>query len=285
MTLPPLMNPITFSTLGCPEWPRSTVVSEAAAMGFDGIEWRGGPDGHVNPTLPSAERAQLRHLTAEHGLFALAVSAYTTFVSESADERQANVDDLRHHIDLAADLGASYVRLFLGELEPGTTLLSVYDRVVESLAQARPHAETAGVKLAIEPHDDFFRPHTVLPVLTRLTQPSIGIVWDIANTFAVGDDPATGYGLLGSRLFYVHVKDIIGRWPGRTLTLVGQGEVPLQAAFKLLLADGYTGAFSYEWEKAWYPELPTAEVAFPVALRAIRAMLVASNARTVEASQ
>jgi sugar phosphate isomerase/epimerase len=276
MNLPALKNPITFSTLGCPEWPRPTVVAQAAALGFDGIEWRGGPDGHVNPALPPAERTALRRLTADHGLFALAVSAYTAFVSDNPAERQANVDDLRRHVDLAADLGAPYVRLFLGELTPGVTLDSVYDRIVACLAQAQPHAEAAGVGLAIEPHDDFFRPHTVVPVLQRLPRPSLGIVWDIANTYVVGDAPATGYALLGARLFYVHVKDVIGRWPDRTLKLVGEGEAPLADAFNLLLAGGYTGAFSYEWEKAWYPELPPAEVAFPVALRAIRALLAAS---------
>jgi sugar phosphate isomerase/epimerase len=259
------------------------VVTQAAALGFDGIEWRGGPDGHVSPALPPPERAALRRLTSDHGLLALAVSAYTSFVTDNAAERQANVDDLRRHVDLAADLGAPYVRLFLGELTPGQTLAGVYDRVSACLAQARPHAEAAGVGLAIEPHDDFFRPHTVVPVLERLPQPSVGIVWDIANTYAVGDDPATGYKLLGSRLFYVHVKDMVGQWPDRQLRLVGDGEVPLPAAFHLLLAGGYTGAFSYEWEKAWYPELPPAEVAFPVALRAIRALLASAQARPAEA--
>ena len=152
------------------------------------------------------------------------------------------------------------------------TVPTVADRVAQMV-----------VKLAIEPHDDFFRPHTVVPVLKRLPHPSLGIVWDIANTYVVGDDPATGFGLLGKRLHYVHVKDVVGMWPNRTLKLVGEGDVPLQAAFNLLMAGGYTGAFSYEWEKAWYPELPPAEVAFPVALRAIRALIAGTNAWPVEA--
>jgi sugar phosphate isomerase/epimerase len=176
-------------------------------------------------------------------------------------------------VDLAADLAAPFVRVFLGELAPGIALDSVYERVVASLEQALAHAEAAGVKLAIEPHDDFFRPHTVVPVLERLPQASIGIVWDIANTFVVGDTVETGYRLLGRRLFYVHVKDVVGRWPARQLKLVGEGEVPLLEAFRLLLAGGYTGAFSYEWERAWYPELPPPEIAFPIALRMIRSLL------------
>jgi sugar phosphate isomerase/epimerase len=276
MSSRPLQHHITFSTLGCPEWSVEAVLANAAALGFDGIEWRAGPEGHIRTDMPAAQRAELTKRTTDLGLYALAVSAYTSFASDNPAVRQTNIDDLRRHLDLAADLAAPFVRVFLGELAQGVELASVYDRIVHSLEQARKHAEAVRVKLAIEPHDDFFRPHTVVPVLERLPQASIGIVWDIANTFSAGDKVETGYRLLGRRLFYVHVKDVTGRWPKRELKLVGEGEVPLLEAFRLLLAGGYQGPFSYEWERAWYPELPPPETAFPIALRAIRSLLAAA---------
>ena len=48
-----------------------------------------------------------------------AVTSYTTFVSREQAERQANVNALRSYLDLAADIGARYVRAFVGELTPG----------------------------------------------------------------------------------------------------------------------------------------------------------------------
>jgi sugar phosphate isomerase/epimerase len=100
-------------------------------------------------------------------------------------------------------------------------------------------------------------------------------VWDVGNTFAAGEDPAEGYALLGSRLFYVQVKDSMGRYPDRRLTPLGEGDVPLARAVRLLLSHGYGGAFSVEWERAWHSDLDPAEVALPHALRVMRGLLAA----------
>src|SRR5512147_2163242 len=108
------MNAITFSTLACPHWQIGTIIERANGYGYDGIEWRGGREGHVQPDMPAAKKSLIRKRCSEAGLLSLAVTAYTTFVSSSAQEREANVDELRRYADLAAELGASYVRTFLG---------------------------------------------------------------------------------------------------------------------------------------------------------------------------
>ena len=86
------MNPITFSTLACPDWQIETVIAKAAEYGYTGIEWRGGPQGHVQPDMPAAKKALLQQRCSDAGLISLAITAYTSFVSNSVEERQANVD-------------------------------------------------------------------------------------------------------------------------------------------------------------------------------------------------
>jgi len=277
----PSANPITFSTLACPEWPRETVVAQAAEFGYDGIEWRGGSQGHVQPAMSSIERARLRRSMSDAGLSAIAVTAYTTFVSDDPAERSANVDELRRYADLAADLGARYVRAFLGELNaearPGG-VAAVRERIASCLDVAARHAQAAGVQIAVEPHDEFVRSSSVAPILERVTHPAVGVIWDIGNAFAAGEEPQEGFQLLGRRLSYVQVKDGLGRGSGWRLTPLGQGEVPLAGAFEMLLSSGYRGAFSLEWERAWHPELDPPEVALPAALRTMRALLAAAQA-------
>jgi hypothetical protein len=39
------------------------------------------------------------------------------------------------------------------------------------------------------------------------------------------------------------------------------------------LKDGYSGAFSIEWERAWHPELEPAGIALPAALNHVRKIL------------
>lgn len=260
-----MANALTFSTLACPEWSIATVIANAAAYGYDGLEWRGGPRGHVHPALPAEARAGLRRAMAEAGLTSLAITAYTAFVSDQVGERQANVDELKRYVDLAAEIGARYIRAFLGEVPATVAVESVYGRIAESLEAAANYAAPAGVTIAVEPHDSFVHSSTVAAILQQVPHPALGVIWDIANAYSVGEDPAVGAQALGSRLAYVQVKDGRGRGEDWQLTALGAGAVPLTSAFALLAAGGYTGAFSVEWEYAWHRELDPPEVALPAA--------------------
>lgn len=272
------MNPITFSTLACPDWSVEKIIAKAAEFGFDGIEWRGGPQGHVQSTMLAAEKALLNQMSADAGLIAIAVTAYTSFVSNLTEEHQSNIDELRRYADLAAELNAPYVRAFLGELPEGIHLdTSIYENISNCLNTASDYAASVGVTIAIEPHDDFVRSSTITPILDRVQHPALRVIWDMGNTFAVGEDPSEGFELLKDRLAYVQVKD--GKRFGSEwqLCALGQGHVPLARAFELLLVHGYTGALSVEWEYAWHPELDPPEIALPAALETVRALLAATQ--------
>ena len=271
------MNPITFSTLACPQWSLETIIANAAAFGYDGLEWRGGPDGHVQPEMPAERKVFLRQACADHGLVSLAVTAYTSFTSFSAAERQANVDELRRYADLAAELRAPYVRAFLGELPHGLPIDStVYEQISDCLHKAAKYSSTMGIKIAVEPHDDFVRSIDVAPLFEK-PHPAQVAIWDIGNTFAAGEETAQSFEVLSDHLAYVQVKDGRGRGESWQLCTLGDGDVPLAKAFELLLAKGYQGSFSVEWEYAWHPELDPPEIALPSALQTVRKLLTAAQ--------
>ena len=271
------MNPITFSTLACPAWSMETVITKAVEFGYSGIEWRGGAQGHVRPDMPIAQKADLRQMSSDSGLMILAVTAYTNFVSEA--EQQANIDELRRYADLAAELSASYVRTFLGVLPPGRIANSkMYQRMSECLYTASEHASNVGVKIAVEPHDDFARSSLVAPIFNQSqTHPELRVIWDIGNAFAIGEAPREGFDLLKDRLAYVQVKDGKGGVPNWQLCALGTGDAPLGQAFELLLTNNYQGAFSVEWEYAWHPELDPPEFALPAALQTVQKLLMAAQ--------
>jgi sugar phosphate isomerase/epimerase len=272
------MNPITFSTLACPHWQIETIIAKASEYGYDGIEWRGGPHGHLQPDMPTTTRTRLRGQCSDAGLTSLAVTAYTSFVSNSAKERQDNVDELRRYADLAAEIGAHYVRAFLGELPEGTKRdPGIYQNISDCLNAASEYADSVAVKIAVEPHDDFVRSPTLVPILSRVPHPALRVIWDIGNAFAAGEEPAEGFDLLKDRLAYVQVKDGKGRNPDWQLCSVGEGDLPLDQAFELLLAHDFQDAFSIEWEYAWHPELDPPEIALPAALQTVRELLAAAQ--------
>ena len=275
------MNPITFSTLACPHWQAETIIAKAIEFGYDGIEWRGGPQGHVQPEMPGAQKATLQKMLMDTGLITVAVTAYTSFVSSVAKERKANLDELRQYTDLAAELDAPYVRTFLGELPEGTQPdPSLYKNISDCLNLASEYAESVGVKIAIEPHDDFVRASTIVPILNQVQHPELRVIWDIGNAFAAGENPTQSFALLKDRLAYVQVKDGKGRAPDWQLCSLGEGDIPLSQAFELLLDNNYPGAFSVEWEYAWHPELDPPEIALPAALQTVKELLAAVQAES-----
>ena len=273
------MNLVTFSTLACPNWTVQEVITKASEFGYDGIEWRGGPQGHVQPSSTTEQKANLRKMSADAGLMLLAITAYTSFVSDNPEERQSNVDEVRRYADLAAELGAHYIRVFLGELPKNTNLTrKIYENIIDCLGRAAQHALSLGVGIAIEPHDNFARSSAIAPVLDRTKADSaLGVIWDIGNAFAAGEEPPEGFGLLKERLAYVQVKDGTRRGEDWQLCSLGRGNVPLAQAFELLLSNRYQGAFSVEWEYAWHPELDPPEIALPAALQTVRKLLVAAK--------
>src|SRR5215213_8548295 len=202
------MNPVSFSTLACPGWSIEKIIVNAGEFGYDGIEWRGGPQGHVQPTMPAAQKAVLQKMLLDTGLSAVAVTAYTGFVSPLGEERKSNVDELRRYVDLAAELDAPYVRTFLGELPEGTKLdSSMYEQISDCLNTAADYASSVGVKIAVEPHDDFVRSTALVPILTQVQHPALRVIWDIGNAFAAGEDLKEGFELLKNRMAYVQIKD------------------------------------------------------------------------------
>jgi sugar phosphate isomerase/epimerase len=269
---------IACSTLACPEWSADEVVDRVSAMGYDAIEWRGGPEGHVRADWSASRRADLRRRVEDAGLTSLAVTSYTQFVSGDARARQDSIEHLERHLELAADLGAPYVRAFLGEVDDPAPTSEHLHRAIEGLSAALSTARAVGVDIAIEPHDDFARAASLRPVLDRLDAGVVGVVWDVVNAWGMGELPRTGHDEIRGRIRYVQLKD--ARWADGEwqLTPIGEGQVPLLDAMRALAADGPLPPLSVEWERAWHPELAPADVALPRALEAVRDLVGHSRA-------
>jgi len=268
---------IAFSTLACPEWEASRIVDEAASMGFDAIEWRGGPDGHVRPDWSGRQRQALRQQMADQGVGALCVTAYTSFVSPVQADRTRSVEDLARHIELARDLGAPFVRAFAGVRADDAPEQDLYSRVVSTLERIVDVAVEAGVVIAIEQHDDFDRATQVAAILRLLDHPGLGAVWDVANGWAAGERPDVGLAAIQERLCYAQLKDGTGPREDRRATPFGLGDVPLEASIGGLLALGRPVPISVEWLRAWDADLAPPEIALPESLRYVEAMLASAS--------
>ncbi len=259
---------LAFSTLACPEWDAATVVERAAAGGWDGVEWRGGPDGTVRVEWTRGERLALRRAMDSTTLVSIAVTTYTDLVNRDPIVVERSIADAVAHAELAADLGAAVIRVFLGEPTDDAPVAVLTERAIAALERLLDRVRPTGIGVAIEPHDAHVAAATIRPILDALPDPTLGVVWDIGNAWSIGERPATGIEAYARRIRYVQVKDGTGVVTTWRLTDLGAGEVPLDEALGSLAGWCETSGrepppVSLEWERAWHDHLATADVALP----------------------
>ncbi|HET7092960.1 MAG TPA: TIM barrel protein, partial [Thermomicrobiales bacterium] len=118
-----------------------------------------------------------------------------------------------------------------------------------------------GVTLMVETHDGLPRGADVKPLLDRVDEPALGVLWDVFHPHRCGEDVAVTDELIGARTAHVHLKDNMrrpGQYPeafkGWRPVPPGQGEVPNREAVALLHARGYDGHVAVDAERMWRKE-------------------------------
>jgi glucosamine-6-phosphate deaminase len=262
---------LSFSTLACPSWTLAAVVGAASRLGYDGIELRFLEDSDALWERPELQGGGLRETLArlrDAGLVVSCVDTRSFFHHRDASARRLALEEARRMADLAAGLGAPGIRVFGDKVQPGADARSTRQWIAEALAELRDLTRPMGVEVWLETHGDFAAARDTLAILDLVVGDGLGVVWDPANAFEAGEDPAVGAQQLGPTIRHVHLKDVVRRQtPPGDPVLMGRGEFPAAAALSALAALGYDGFVSLEWEKRWHPALEPAEVALPHFLR------------------
>lgn len=253
---------LSFASLGCTDWSIEQIVKNAAAMGYDGVELRGIPNEHVSPDETPQERERIRRLFAGAGVKIVSIMGYSRYIMPDPAVRAENIDNAVKLLDLARDLDCPLQRVFIGMPDGPFDLKEVVPRVAEGLKRVTAHAVNVGVKVAIETHDAWTRGESVRAVLDAVNSPMLGVCWDVSNAY-FSEPLAETFACIKDHIIHVHFKD--GKREGDIVVnkLPGEGEVDLLGAARLLERSGYTGYYSFEWEKRHHPELATPEIAFP----------------------
>ncbi|RIK40109.1 MAG: hypothetical protein DCC55_16030 [Chloroflexi bacterium] len=268
----PDLYPLSWSTLGCPDWTLEQAAEQAAANGYRALEVRL-LDREIIPTdLSTEQRQRVKRVMQQYGIGIIALGLSTRFSSPDPAERQKNVQELERYIELANELGVPYVRTFGGNIMEGATLAQTIDWVARGVAAALPAAEKHGITVLLETHDAFCRGEEVAAVLAQVSHERFKAVWDVHHPFRMGESIADTWRLIGERTAHIHIKDARRRADGSwQLVLLGQGEVPCRQIVELLHKNGYQGYISAEWEKKWHPEIEPPEVALPQHAETLRA--------------
>ena len=265
----------TLNTLGCPSWTLEHAAEMAREYGYDGVDLRLVDGERVTPDLLRANLDRIKRLFRRDGLKLEVLASGVHLSMNDGDERRENEDETRQFMELAEELEVPLVRIFGGTLK-GIEEAQGIPNVTQSLERLAPEAERRGVVVTLETHDAFSSAAVVARTIAPVPSKGIAATWDMHHTYKMGETPAQVWELLGERMVNVHVKDAkrsAGARAGWELLLLGEGEIPVAEGLRLLREKGYDAAVSVEWEKAWHPEIPDPEVAFPQHLKLMREYL------------
>ena len=261
---------IAFTTYSTPAWTPLRIALAAAALGYDAVELRAYNGANVPATLTPAECAELRRTFSDHGLAICAVGTSCRF-SPSEEEAAKGVADAGRYLRIASELGAPLIRVFGGAFDrERVSEEEAVERVARSLGALAQEARHLGVKVALETHDGFSAGALVGRALRLVAEPQIGACWDWLHPCRVGESPAETAGHLRGLIVHAHTKDARrnarGGWEAEYF---GEGELPLSAILAEMVAQGYAGPLSLEWERGGDPEPEKALSAYAPAMRAL----------------
>jgi sugar phosphate isomerase/epimerase len=260
--------PIAFSTLGCPAWDWTKILTFAHDHGFAAVELRGlqgNMDLPSNPIFAPDRIEQTKKEIQAHNLRIANLGSSATLYFEDPAKRAKELSDARRFIDLAAALGAPYVRVFGGKADTDKNPVpddATKTRVASALKELGEYSGPKGVTVIIESHDHFTSSATLKDVLSAANSPHVALLWDAHHTFATSnEEPEFTVKQLGKWIRHTHLKDSVGSGEDRKYVLTGRGNVPIERQIKALQSIDYKGFYCFEWEKVWHPELQDPEIA------------------------
>ncbi len=168
----------------------------------------------------SAEIETVKNLFQEEGVKLRCACTGNDFTEADLGLIARSEEKVKRVIDIAADLGVCWLRIFAGFSSDSVVYGARFDLMTNSLAQVVAHARERGVILVMETHGGVAqngnalvhfnsattRVDLVAEILERV--PGLMLNYDPANLAAVGSvDPIQFYDRFRDRIAYVHLKD------------------------------------------------------------------------------
>ncbi len=258
---------LSFSTLGCPDWTFKQIVDFAVQHGYKGIEVRGLQRQMDLPKCNEFSNTENRSATValmkEKGLQFVNLGSSSTLHFAEGAERQKNIDEGKRFIDLANQINCPYIRVFPNNFPKDQDRNTTIDLIIKGLVELGDYAKDSKVSVLMETHGELVKSEDLEVIMRSSEHPNVGLVWDPCNMWTITKEPpAEMHKRLRKYIRHTHIKDAVMADGKPQYKLLGQGEVPIFDAIKILKKGDFKGYYSFEWEKLWHPEILDPEIAF-----------------------
>lgn len=268
-----------FSSIACPDWDLETIITQAAALGYDGVELRGLQGEMHLPASPALAQdpAAVARRFADAGVELVCLATGNCFHDPNRRRVAEQKAQVREFIELAAQLGCPMVRVFGDEVPRYDQKQAVALRIIDALRDLAPFAADHGVTLLLENHGDFVTSRDVWFIIDSVNHPAVKCCWHPCHARAGGDRMTLAIPRLGRMIGLVHLVD--GRFSEDNTfegyVLPGEGNLDVERFLNLLRGVVYQGYVVFDWPRLWVPSLAEPDKALPAAAEKIRGIFEA----------
>ncbi|MCS6775441.1 MAG: sugar phosphate isomerase/epimerase family protein [Chloroherpetonaceae bacterium] len=210
------------------DWDLPTLIAHCRASGFQGVELRTTHRHGVEPDISKEHRREVRQHFADAGVTLWGLGTVCEFHSPDAAQVAQNVEACRRWCALAADVGATGVKVRPNALPPGEPVEKTVERIAQALRICGQAARDHGVEIWLEVHGTgTAHPPVIRDILAQCAHPQVGVCWNSNPQDVLDGSVRTYFDLLRPYLKSCHINDL---WNDR---------YPYRELFALLHATGY----------------------------------------------
>lgn len=195
---------------------------------------------------------QVRAKLDSVGMKVSAVAPGNDFLVKSAEEMEQQIQRLRNVIEICEILGSNVLRADGGWAKEGVPEEKWFDLMVDGFKRLSEITEPIGFKVALDNHGIVTNDADLqLRIFEAVGSPNLGANVDTMNYRWAGHDLDTigrFYKIIAPHAFHVHLKDGRGSRDQYVGLALGEGEIDLKGAIDALVAAGYKGVWTVEYE-------------------------------------
>jgi len=246
--------------VGCGEWgfrelPMEEHFQISAELGFVTLEFGvgGGKPGRLSEAPDAQEIAGFLELGERYGVRTPFCCIENDFTLGDPAAHSAELEKVLRQARVAADCGATHVRLFCGFTPLDAMDEARWERMIEAFAASEALCASLGMEIAIETHGaitplpdgSLAHAETVttdpesLKRLVRELPPAVGFNLDAGNLKAARpEDERYGLDVIAERINYCHMKDWARDGDGWRAVAIGDDDMDWGALLEAIPFDG-----------------------------------------------
>ena len=213
------------------DWDLPTLISNCEKAGLSGVELRTQHAHGVEPSLTSAQRAEVKKRFNDSPLECVGYGSNQEYHSPDSDIVRKNINGTLELIKLCHDIGASGVKVKPNNLPEGVPPEKTIAQIGRSLNEVGRFAADYGQAIRVEVHG---RKTSEIPVMKAIfdhvEEESVGMCWNSNGQDLLPPGLETNFDLIRDRFGdTVHVREL------------DSSDYPYAELFKLFVASDYAG--------------------------------------------